>query len=163
MMRQRDRVSQTVLKADQNGAARPSDEEDDDIHRISLPPPPPLADLSRTPVRGVPPPPPPAGASRLFARSVSAPERALLASVRIDGQGNVMSSFGDTDLLSQLVAYVTQLMALVQAELSLDPFAALHAELEGKRVLVFEDAGETVGLLMRPGPEAHDLRQRLGV
>jgi hypothetical protein len=186
-MLQPDRVSRTVIKAGQDGASelrspgeprtstlgsradqRASTDEgpgresaEHELQRLSVPTTPRHGATSKTPVRGVPPPPPPMS-SRLIARP-RAPESALLASVRVDEQGRVLSAFGDVDLLSQLVAYVVQLMALVQAELSLDRFAALHAELAGQRVLVFADATEVVGLMMRPGSEAQDLKQRLGV
>ncbi|MEY4514321.1 MAG: hypothetical protein RLZZ450_6443, partial [Pseudomonadota bacterium] len=116
----------------------------------------------------VPPPPPPATS----ARRSSVPDEslqhdsALIASVRVDNNGEVVGTFageGTGDLLPQLVAYVTRLIALVRVDFSLDPFEALHAELSGMRIVLFEDAGEMVGLMMRPGSALQELRQRLGV
>jgi hypothetical protein len=86
--------------------------------------------------------------------------------VRVDSQGALVGTFagdGTGDLLPQLVAYVTRLITLLRADFSLDPFEALHAELSGMRIVLFEDGGETVGLMMRPGSAVQELRQRLGV
>lgn len=116
--------------------------------------------------RPIPPPPPPSQRSASHARAVervAAPPRAALASVRLDAAGTVLASEGAADVLAQLAAYVGRIADLVGRELSLDPFSALHAELLGRRVVVFEDAGELVGLLLEPGQRAQLLRQQLGV
>jgi hypothetical protein len=86
-----------------------------------------------------------------------------LASVRIDARGEVRSSSGGDEQLAQLVAYVSRIAALVQADFALDPFDALHAELSGKRVLIYKEDDELVGTVWRPGSAAQELRQKLGV
>jgi hypothetical protein len=88
---------------------------------------------------------------------------AALACVRVARSGEVVAAQGAVDQLTQLVSYVGRLTALISSELALDPFHALCAELMGLRVVVFEDAGELVGLMLEPGPEVQALRQRLGV
>jgi len=119
---------------------------------------PPVHEPRSGPLR-VPPPPPPSERSAARSR----PAGLALASVRLDSSGAVMASQGSVDLLSQLVAYVGRLAALLSQELSLDAFSALHAELLGLRVVVFQDAGELVGLMLEPGQHVQELRQRLGV
>ena len=91
------------------------------------------------------------------------PAPGAIASVRLDRGGEVVASFGAVELLAQLVAYVGRLGSLLSNELGLDPFQALHAELLGRRFVMFADGRELVGLLLEPGADAQLLRQRLGV
>lgn len=128
-------------------------------HRSILPPSPFSAPARKSKL----PPPPPASARVPFLGGEPLHEESVVASVRIDASGQLLGSSGTSDLLPQLVAYVSRLIALLRVDFALDPFEALHAELSGLRMLVIEDAGEMVGLLMRPGPAAQQLRQRLGV
>lgn len=121
---------------------------------------PPPANPAR--VRGVPLPPPARGPEATLTDELG-DDFTLLASVRVDAHGTLIDASGDHDHLTQLVAYVTRLVSLIQADLALDPFEALHAELAGLRVLVLTEAGETFGLLMQPGSAAQALRQRLGL
>lgn len=114
--------------------------------------------LSVSPRASVPPPPAPLGVS--LAPSAGS---AALACVRVARSGDVVAAQGPVDQLTQLVSYVGRLTTLISSELDLDPFHALCAELMGLRVVVFEDGGDLVGLLLQPGPEAQALRQRLGV
>lgn len=156
-MRDSERVSQTLLRVE---PSRPSHEEArtpsrEPGARSSSPAPAARSgSVLRPPLRGVPPPPPARVTPRLDA---------LLASVRLDGRGELIAATGDSQTLAELTAYAMQLMALVRAELALDPFAALHAELAGHAVLLFEDAGDMVGVLLRSGSEAQELAQQLGV
>ena len=78
----------------------------------------------------------------------------MIASVRIDMNGDVISEHGQNEQLAPLVAYVTRIGALLGATLGLEPFDAMHVELGGKRLLVFADGGEMVGLMMSAGPAA---------
>ncbi len=144
-----------------------------DAPRSAELPPVSLARITEPPRR--PPEPPvsmprpiaPARPSRLPplppAKSRSPEDAAIVASVRVDVRGEVVGTFGPDDQLGQLVAYVSRVAALVQADFALEPFDALHAELTGKRVLIYRDAGELVGVVMKPSAEAQELRQRLGV
>lgn len=93
----------------------------------------------------------------------AAAEVGAVAAVRLDRSGDLLSSLGPCELLQPLVAYVGNLTRLLSRDLALDPFDALHAELVGLRVVVFEDAGELVGLLFEPGARAQMLRRQLGV
>lgn len=89
-------------------------------------------------------------------------EAAVRAMVRISPNGEVLMSEGDQDMFAELVAYLTRLGAVLGAELALEPFESLHAELGGERLLVFLDGPDTVGLLLHKGPTAQELRQHLG-
>ncbi|MDB4989625.1 MAG: hypothetical protein JWN04_4803, partial [Myxococcaceae bacterium] len=134
--------------------------------RPSAPPPPPsrVTALPRelTRARSLPPLPP-AHARRPFLQGEPIHDAALIASVRVDARGALVSSFGSGDQLAQLVAYIAHVVGLIQADFALDTFQALHAELSGQRMLMFQEGGDVVGLLMQPGEGAQELRQRLGV
>ncbi|MFT3923173.1 MAG: DUF4388 domain-containing protein [Myxococcales bacterium] len=90
-------------------------------------------------------------------------EPAMIASVRLDMNGELISEHGQNEHLAPLVAYVTRIGALLGATLGLESFDALHVELGGKRLLVFADGGEMVGLMMSAGPAVNELRHQLGV
>jgi Domain of unknown function (DUF4388) len=109
------------------------------------------------------PPPPPGAARGPFVGGEPPAGSSLIASVRIDARGEVVGAFGSDEQLPQLVAYVSRVASLLQAAFALDPFEALHAELSGKRLLIFQDQDELVGLVMKPGSAAQELRQRFGV
>jgi hypothetical protein len=125
-----------------------------------------------------PPPPPPRSERPSALPPVSLPrpvdtgtprksepprDDSVLATVRIDARGEVVTGFGSDERLAQLVAYVSRVATLLQADFALDPFDALHAELSGKRVLIYAEAGELVGVVMKPSAAAQALRQRHGV
>ncbi|HEX5657034.1 MAG TPA: hypothetical protein VFX59_07555, partial [Polyangiales bacterium] len=122
---------------------------------VNLPRP---VDPARPSERRVPPPPP--AKARVEAREQN---QDVLASVRIDARGEVHSSAGGDEQLGQLVAYVSRIASLVQADFALDPFDALHAELAGKRVLIYQEGDALIGLVMKPSSAAQELRQKLGV
>lgn len=107
----------------------------------------------------LPPPPPPTPATQLAERS----ESAVIASVRISEDGQVIPGHGDADTLSQLVAYTMRLGTLAGAHLGLEPMDALYADLGDRRVMVFNDQGDTVGLVLTPGTTVAELRRQLGV
>ncbi|MDB4975515.1 MAG: Response regulator [Myxococcaceae bacterium] len=113
--------------------------------------------------RNIPPPPPSQARRSSPTPAQAGSDPALVASVRVDARGTLVSSFGSSDHLAQLVAYVAHLVALIQADFALDTFQGLHAELAGLRVLIFHEAGDLVGVLMEPGSASTELRQRLGV
>jgi hypothetical protein len=102
--------------------------------------------------------PPPSDADGL-----SAEEPAMIGSVRIDMNGDVIALHGQNEQLAPLVAYITRIGALLGATLGLESFDALHVELGGKRLLVFADGGEMVGLMLSAGPAVNELRLQLGV
>jgi hypothetical protein len=90
-------------------------------------------------------------------------EGSVLASVRIDMNGEIVAQHGATDVLAPLVGYVTRMGALLGPQLGLEPFEALSAELGGRRALIYVEGREMVGLLLTPGPVYQELRQQLGV
>jgi hypothetical protein len=87
----------------------------------------------------------------------------LLASVRIDVNGEVVSQHGSVDTLAPLVAYVTRIGALLSFQLGLHAFEAVSADLGPHKALVFVEGKEMVGLLLAPGPLYQELRQQLDV
>jgi hypothetical protein len=97
-------------------------------------------------------PPPPPGA-----------EAALIASVRIDLNGDIVAQHGDAAHLAQLVSYVTRLCVLLGPSLGLAPFEAMCAELGAHRVLIFSDGSDMVGLRVKPGPAFQELRRQLRI
>jgi hypothetical protein len=122
----------------------------------------PTFDLPRSRSSMVPPPP---GSMTKVRAPGGEPigDPALVASVRLDAQGALIDTYGSSDHLAQLVAYVVLVVSLIKVDFALDPFEALHADLLGLRVLIFREAGDILGLLMTPGSSTQDLRQRLGV
>lgn len=122
------------------------------------------------PMRREPPQlPPPPPLPNTMANSMQAtapserPESAVVASVRISEDGQVIPGHGDADTLSQLVAYTMRLGTLAGAHLGLGPMDALYADLGDRRVVVFNDQGDTVGLVLTPGTTVTELRRQLGV
>ncbi len=109
------------------------------------------------------PPPLPSHLQRPLAEAEPVSGAALLASVRVDAHGEVIGAFGHREMLAPLVAYVAHMASRISAELGLAPFDALHAELSGLRVTVFDEDGEKIGVMMQPSREARELRQRFGV
>jgi hypothetical protein len=178
--KRRDGSNPTPTLASLLQARPPHEEESPTMRRSSRPPPPGVLGRSSEQPRASTPPPVPAArpasrgaptaALRLPplpppARKSSVPDEdtAVIASVRIDMHGEVVGAFGGDDQLAQLVAYVSRIATLVQCDFALDPFEALHAELAGKRVLIYHDDNDLVGVVMRPSSAAQELRQRLGV
>jgi hypothetical protein len=102
--------------------------------------------------------------TRLRALDQGKPLRALAvrASVRVSPNGEVLNADGDVEMFGALVAYVTRLSVVLGTELGLEPFDSLHAELGGERLVVFADGPDTVGLLLRAGATAQELRKQLG-
>lgn len=88
---------------------------------------------------------------------------ALIASVRIDMNGDVVAQHGETVHLAQLVSYVTRLCALLGPSLGLAPFEAMTAELGSQRLLVFTDGSDMVGLQVKPSPAYQELRRQLRI
>jgi hypothetical protein len=107
--------------------------------------------------------------AQLGARSLApvshamAREGPVIASVRIDMNGEVVSHNGPSDSIAPLVAYVTRMGALLGPQLGLEPFEALAAELGKRRALVFVEGDEMVGLLLPAGALCQELRQQLGL
>lgn len=93
----------------------------------------------------------------------TADQSGVLASVRLNANGEIVAQNGEHDLLPALVAYVTCVGALVGSHLGLAPFEALHAEVGNRRVLVFADGTEMVGLSLQPGPVLDEQLRQLGV
>jgi hypothetical protein len=87
----------------------------------------------------------------------------VLASVRIDMNGEIVAQHGATDVLAPLVGYVARMGALLGPQLGLEPFEALSAELGARRALIYVEGKDMVGLLLSPGPAYQGMRQQLGV
>jgi hypothetical protein len=90
-------------------------------------------------------------------------EGPVLASVRIDINGQLVAVHGNAKELAPLVGYVTRMGALLALQLGLEPFEALSADLGKQRALIFTEGDEMVGLLLGPGALYQELRQQLGV
>jgi hypothetical protein len=87
----------------------------------------------------------------------------VIASVRIDMNGDIVALNGNAESLAPLVAYVTRMGALLGPQLGLESFEALSADLGKRRALVFVEGDEMVGLLLPAGPLHQELRQQLGL
>jgi hypothetical protein len=87
----------------------------------------------------------------------------VLASVRIDMNGEIVERKGDADALAPLVGYVTRMGALLGLALGLEAFEALSADLGNKRALIYAEGEDMVGLLLEPGAVYQELRQQLSV
>lgn len=124
-----------------------------------IPPPPALYPPSST----APLAPVPSVASVAPVAPVARAESAIVASVRVSEDGQVTTGHGDGEALSQLVSYTVRLATLAGAHLGLGPLDALYADLGDRRVVVFNDDGDTVGLVLTPGSTVNDLRRQLGV
>lgn len=120
-------------------------------------------------VRAAPSVTPAAKSSGVAGRGLDAPARVapqegpVLASVRIDINGEIVAVQGNADSLAPLVGYVTRMGALLALQLGLEPFEALSADLGKQRALIFTEGDEMVGLLLAPGALLQELRQQLGV
>jgi hypothetical protein len=106
--------------------------------------------------------------ARTEPRASSAPvaateEAPVEASVRIDMNGEIVAQQGESEALASLVGYVTRMGALLGSQLGLESFEALTADVGPRRVLVFVEGDEMVGLVMAPGPLHAEMRQQLGV
>jgi len=128
------------------------------------------ADRSLTRVQHAPPSlatalaaPPPAAPSSKSAGPLAVKEGPVEASVRIDINGEVAAQHGETEALASLVGYVTRMGALLGSQLGLESFEALSAEIGARRVLVFVEGDEMVGLVLAPGSVHAEMRQQLGV
>ncbi len=117
----------------------------------------PVKELKRTPSSS-----PPSGL-REAASGGAASSSSLLASVRINVDGEVVSHSGSAETLAPLVAYVTRMGALLATQLGLRGFEALSADLGGQKALIFVEGHEMVGLLLSSGSMFTEVRQQLGV
>jgi hypothetical protein len=88
---------------------------------------------------------------------------ALVASVRIDMNGDIVAQHGEAGHLAQLVSYVTRLCALLGPSLGLAPFEAMSADVGAQHVLIFSDGGDMVGLNVKPSPAYQELRKQLRI
>jgi hypothetical protein len=96
-------------------------------------------------------------------RDERAPARhAVRASVRVTPNGDINHTEGELAMFGEFVAYATRLGVVMGAELALEPFESLHAEVGDERLLVFNDGADTVGLIMPAGAAAAELRKQLG-
>jgi hypothetical protein len=103
---------------------------------------------------------PPCSSGKLAPAALEGP---VLASVRVDMNGEIVACNGAADALAPLVGYVTRMGALLGVQLGLAPFEALAADLGAKRALVYVEGNEMVGLLLGHGALYEELRQQLGV
>lgn len=95
--------------------------------------------------------------------AIASEEGSVLASVRIDMNGEIVARQGAADALAPLIGYVTRMGALLGVQLGLEPFEALAADLGKKRALIYVEGNEMVGLLLGPGALYQEMRQQLGL
>lgn len=116
-----------------------------------------------------PPPsaPPASGSSRLEATVSSEPTPMLAqvrAAVRLDQNGNVVSSKGDAAGLSQVAAYAARLAELVGDGLGMLGLVSVEVTQERSRTLIYrEKSGNTFALTAAPDADLSQVRERLGL
>jgi hypothetical protein len=132
--------------------------------RQSSPPPLPAAALANRRPSSPAHPPVTVSASDFGSVQATLPQEGLvLATVRIDMNGEIVERQGAADALAPLVGYVTRMGALLGLSLGLEAFEALSADLGKKRALVYVEGTEMVGLLLEPGARYQELRHQLSV
>lgn len=117
-----------------------------------------------------PPPPsvaPASGSSRLEATVVSEPAPMLAhvrAAVRLDPNGNVVSSKGDASELGQIAAYAARLAELVGDGLGMQGLVSVEVTQQRSRTLIYrEKTGNTFALSAAPDADLSQVRERLGL
>jgi hypothetical protein len=122
------------------------------LPRSSPPPPPPVARVSVKPEASV-------------SNESSAPLLAQVrAAVRIDPTGNVVSSKGDAEGLTQMAAYAARLAELVGDGLGMQGLVSVEVVQQHSRTLIYrEKTGNTFALSAAPEADLTQVRERLGL
>lgn len=115
----------------------------------------------------LPPPPVAPVSSRseaVLSGESSAPVLAQVrAAVRIDPSGNVLSSKGESEELSQVAAYAARLAELVGDELGMQGLVSVEVMQRRSRTLIYrEKSGNTFALSASPETDLSQVRERLG-
>ncbi len=124
----------------------------------SLPPPPVVAPVSSRAER-----------SERLEASVNAESSAPLlaqvrAAVRIDPAGNVLSSKGHAEELTQVAAYAARLAELVGDGLGMQGLVSVEVTQQQSRTLIYkEKSGNTFALSASPDADLSQVRERLGL
>ena len=86
------------------------------------------------------------------------------AAVRIDQSGNVVSSKGDANDLSQIAAYAARLAELVGDGLGMQGLVSVEVTQRHSRTLIYrEKSGNTFALTAAPDADLTQVRERLGL
>jgi predicted regulator of Ras-like GTPase activity (Roadblock/LC7/MglB family) len=86
------------------------------------------------------------------------------AAVRIDPSGNVVSSKGDANDLSQIAAYAARLAELVGDGLGMQGLISIEVTQGRSRTLIYkEKSGNTFALTAAPDADLSQVRERLGL
>jgi hypothetical protein len=118
------------------------------------------------------PPPPPASVPPVSSRSEatvsgesSAPLLAQVrAAVRIDQGGNVVSSKGEAEELTQVAAYAARLAELVGDGLGMQGLVSVEVTQRRSRTLIYKEKnGNTFALCASPEADLTHVRERLGL
>jgi hypothetical protein len=116
----------------------------------------------------LPAPPGPVSSSKLEASvstEGSAPMLAQVrAAVRIDQSGNVVSSKGEAEELTQIAAYAARLAELVGDGLGMQGLVSVEVAQRRSRTLIYkEKSGNTFALTAAPEADLSQVRERLGL
>jgi hypothetical protein len=86
------------------------------------------------------------------------------AAVRIDPAGNVVSSKGDAEALTQVAAYAARLAELVGDGLGMQGLVSVEVTQQRSRTLIYkEKTGNTFALSASPEADLSQVRERLGL
>jgi predicted regulator of Ras-like GTPase activity (Roadblock/LC7/MglB family) len=86
------------------------------------------------------------------------------AAVRIDPAGNVVSSKGDANELSQIASYAARLAELVGDGLGMQGLVSVEVTQHRSRTLIYkEKSGNTFALTAAPEADLTQVRERLGL
>jgi hypothetical protein len=86
------------------------------------------------------------------------------AAVRIDPAGNVVSSKGDAEALTQVAAYAARLAELVGDGLGMQGLVSVEVTQQRSRTLIYkEKTGNTFALSASPDADLSQVRERLGL
>jgi hypothetical protein len=86
------------------------------------------------------------------------------AAVRIDQNGNVISSKGDASELPQVAAYAARLAELVGDGLGMLGLVSIEVTQQHSRTLIYkEKSGSTFALSASPEADLSQVRERLGL
>lgn len=86
------------------------------------------------------------------------------AAVRLDQNGNVVSSKGDAAGLSQMAAYAARLAELVGDGLGMLGLVSVEVTQDRSRTLIYrEKSGNTFALTAAPDADLSQVRERLGL
>ena len=90
--------------------------------------------------------------------------RGIERAVRLEADGRVLSTRGDSDELAAMTAYAIRVSALVGDELGMGELKAVESLANGTRRLFYVEAdGKLIGVEARAEAELGPLREKLGL